>query len=70
MKNVILMLAIGLFLVGCGSSDTAEVNSSAAIEYPEALEKVFATHGGLDQWQQMKTLRYTIDRPIGPEKHM
>ncbi|MGS2726317.1 DUF6503 family protein [Psychroserpens sp. BH13MA-6] len=35
--------------------------------YPEAVTRVFDAHGGLDTWQQMKTLKFTMPKPSGDE---
>lgn len=35
--------------------------------YPEAISKVFKAHGGIDQWQKMNTLEFTIPKESGNE---
>lgn len=39
-------------------------------KYPEALQKVFDTHGGLDLWKKQRTLEYTMTRDGNPETHI
>ena len=35
--------------------------------YPESITKVFNAHGGIDAWNTMKTLAFTINKPNGAE---
>lgn len=39
-------------------------------KYPEALQKIFAKHGGLDTWQKMNAMSYEIVKEEGNEKQM
>jgi len=36
-------------------------------KYPEAISKVFEAHGGLDVWNDMKSLSFTMPKPDGNE---
>lgn len=35
--------------------------------YPESITKVFEAHGGIDTWNKMHTLSFTMDKPNGKE---
>lgn len=35
--------------------------------YPDDITKVFDAHGGIDRWNTMKTLSFTMNRPNGSE---
>ena len=46
-----------LTLVACQSkksitSQETAINTGVAIDYPEAMDKIFAHHGGLDLWKK------------------
>lgn len=38
-------------------------------KYPEALNKVFDAHGGLQNWRSKKTLEFDIPKPDARERH-
>ncbi len=35
--------------------------------YPESITKVFEAHGGIDNWNKMQTLSFTMEKPNGKE---
>lgn len=35
--------------------------------YPDAITKVFDAHGGIDKWNAMQTLSFTMNKPNGKE---
>ncbi|MBD09613.1 MAG: hypothetical protein CMC68_02500, partial [Flavobacteriaceae bacterium] len=35
--------------------------------YPESITKVFNAHGGIDTWNTMKLLSFTMEKPNGKE---
>lgn len=43
--------------------------SSEANKYPEALNKVFDAHGGLQNWRSKRTLEFEIPKPEARERH-
>lgn len=72
MKNIILFaLAISIF--ACKNKTTPTVDySEESLDvttsiYPENISKVFDAHGGLDKWNSMKTLSFTMEKPNGNE---
>ena len=67
---VILFL---LLLSSCeNSSDqiASSAPSTSENKFPEALQKVFAKHGGLGIWESMNTLSYEIEKERGNEKQI
>lgn len=57
--NVLLALSLGL-LLACSSSEKQV--SEVQPKLPELLDKALAAHGGLSQWQSMKSLEYAFAR--------
>ena len=47
------------------SKETLDVTTSI---YPENITKVFKAHGGIDKWNQMRSLVFEIEKPDGNEK--
>jgi hypothetical protein len=46
------------------SEETLDVTTSI---YPENITKIFDAHGGLDKWNTMKSLEFTMKKPNGDE---
>lgn len=73
MKDILRTLVIlsVLFAFGCQSPTPKGVTTvaSPSIDYPAPFAKALQAHGGLDQWQSMKTLRYTMQNGEKIEKH-
>jgi len=64
MKNILLMITMVSILVACKNEQKKEIVQKDEIEevkYPKAISKVFETHGGLNQWKEMKTLSFTLN---------
>ena len=65
MKNIFLIAVILLF-VSCKNDKKVLVNYSkeklnvTTSIYPENITKVFDAHGGLDRWNSMQSLEYTM----------
>lgn len=73
MKKILVFLA-AILIVACKneSSKTTEVSEIKKEDvttsiYPENITKVFDAHGGIDNWNKMKTLRFSINKPNGAE---
>lgn len=77
MKQLLYTLFLGLMLFSCKSEvkketisetdyskETLDVTTSI---YPENISKVFEAHGGLDNWNQMQSLAFTMTKPTGKE---
>ncbi|MDD7884918.1 DUF6503 family protein [Flavivirga sp. 57AJ16] len=72
MKNI-LFLATIILLVSCKnkakeavsySKENINVTTSA---YPEKISRVFKAHGGIDAWNTMQSLTFTMVKPNGEE---
>ncbi|SDR95466.1 DUF6503 family protein [Gramella sp. MAR_2010_147] len=73
MKKVILIIAALAFATACkndtkeagqeqSTSSSKDERSESTLNYPDELQKVFAAHGGLAQWNKMHTLEYSIPK--------
>lgn len=65
-KIITLLLMIGLMT----SCQINQKNAIAKIDYPDAIDKVFAHHGSLAKWQKMKSMSYDIVKEDGNENQM
>ncbi len=74
MKKIFVLAAL-ILVASCKNStkeditiknNTLEVNVNTRI-YPENLNKVFDAHGGLDAWNEMQNLVFTMLKPNGDE---
>ncbi|MEW4922565.1 hypothetical protein [Algibacter sp. 2305UL17-15] len=72
MKNLLFLLLI-ISMVSCKdakkettdySKENLDVTTSI---YPENISKVFDAHGGIDNWNKMQSLVFTIKKPNGNE---
>lgn len=71
-----------IFLVSCGlfackhshdhdhTHNHSHNNVKKSIDYPEAIDKVFANHGSLETWSKMKSMSYDIVKEGGNENQM
>jgi len=68
MKNIIILIASSL-LLACSQPEqnTSRLEQPPINPYPDDFQKVFETHGGLDNWKQMQALTFGIIRPEGTE---
>ncbi|MHA7944739.1 DUF6503 family protein [Formosa sp. 3Alg 14/1] len=77
MKNTLLLLLIVAF-ASCKQSTEKKITEQATSEevatqdtasknYPEHITKVFEAHGGLETWNAMETLTFTMQKPDGAE---
>lgn len=76
MKNLILVFFLSVVLLACNDKAAKKVPVEAESEtamkveapkYPESLSKIFEAHGGLDTWQEMRTLEFSMAKPDGNE---
>ncbi|NHF61176.1 hypothetical protein FK220_017620 [Flavobacteriaceae bacterium TP-CH-4] len=77
MKKILMLMVLGIFVsckeapkevppaVVSGKPDTKAAKNA----YPEALERVFEAHGGLENWKKKRTLVYDLPKPTGIETH-
>ncbi|GAA0878527.1 hypothetical protein GCM10009119_14950 [Algoriphagus jejuensis] len=66
MKNLLLGVFGSFVLFACTSQPQSNRNMD---RYPEELVKVLNAHGGLEKWDEMKTLQYTIPKEGADEVH-
>jgi len=65
MKKLFIMFFLSAIMVACQkNTETQEQNN-----YPSDFAKVLEAHGGMDQWQKGKTLKFTIGDPADGQKH-
>jgi len=72
MKKIIL-LVLAVSILACKNKTTPTVDYSeenldvTTSIYPENITKIFNAHGGLDKWNTMKSLEFTMKKPNGDE---
>lgn len=75
MKNLTFCLCatlLSLFCISCQTETNQAKNSIPKIDlskYPDALQKVFEKHGGLDVWLKMKAMSYEMVKEPKNETH-
>lgn len=69
MKRLVLLIVIAVISIACKNESKKETQKVAATEaetkikkYPEGLAEVFDKHGGIEQWNKMKTLSYSLNK--------
>lgn len=75
--KLISLVVIVLIMCSCKNDKTSETVDSMNYSeteldittsvYPESITKVFETHGGLDTWKEMQTLKFTMAKDAGDE---
>lgn len=75
MKKCFAILLI-LPFIACKqvAKESSEVKKAVVIEttvnpYPEGLDKIFETHGGVALWKKQRTLSFVLPKPENPETH-
>jgi len=74
MKKLLFVFTVALLFVTCKENE----KQSTVIEkltkedittsiYPENITKVFDAHGGIDNWNRMKTLSFSVNKTNGAE---
>ncbi len=75
MKKILPILLLAILITACKSEpkenttviETIKKEEITTSIYPEAITKVFDAHGGIDHWNKMQTLSFTMDKPNGKE---
>lgn len=76
MKRFILSSLLLFLVLGCKQNDNKALQSTQEVKaktndfYPDDLAKVFAAHGGVDQWKKMNQLSYELPKKTLTEKHL
>tara|TARA_R110002049_G_scaffold3795_3_gene27483 strand:- start:11148 stop:11936 length:789 start_codon:yes stop_codon:yes gene_type:complete len=71
--NKLLFLVIPILILSCKDNKKEVVNYSeenldvTTSIYPENISKIFDAHGGLDAWNAMQSLAFTMEKPNGAE---
>ena len=63
MKKIVILIVISMFSLACKNESKKEVvkEEKTVAKYPKKLAKVFDKHGGISNWNKMKTLSYGIN---------
>ena len=75
MKKLSYVLLLAILISACKNETKPESTVVDEVSkedittsiYPEAITKVFEAHGGIDQWNKMQTLSFTMEKPNGKE---
>ncbi|WBX74341.1 hypothetical protein PG913_03825 [Tenacibaculum pacificus] len=68
MKKIVLLIAISTVFFACKkevknkAENNITENKKAISKYPDALDAIFNAHGGIDNWQKMKTLSFGLNK--------
>lgn len=68
----VLAVCLFSFCLACNTASTTKDNNTQTtptVKLPTILQKALTAHGGLDQWNKMQTLEYTVQRNDKPERH-
>jgi len=75
MKKIVLLILLAALFVSCKNETKVESTEIKTLTkedittsiYPESITKVFDAHGGIDNWNKMKSLSFTMEKPNGKE---
>ncbi len=77
MKNTVYLVILITMMISCkdkptetkleSETYTEEEFDVTTSDYPENLTKVFDAHGGMDNWNEMSTLEFSVEKPGGYE---
>ncbi|WP_299127165.1 DUF6503 family protein [uncultured Winogradskyella sp.] len=75
MKNLLFLSLFTILITACKNDtkpqstviETVTKEDITTSIYPKTIAKVFDAHGGIDTWNKMKTLAFTMDKPNGKE---
>ncbi|SDR98391.1 DUF6503 family protein [Winogradskyella sediminis] len=75
MKKLVHLFLLVVLITACKNEPkqdtkiTEEVNQEEITTsiYPESITKVFDAHGGINKWQKMQTLSFSVVKPTGNE---
>ena len=71
MKSIITILIVAVSLMSCKQNSSKLENTQPLLtkEYPAEIEAIFEAHGGIDTWNSMNNLCFTIEKEKGNETH-
>lgn len=74
LKILIVSFLLFLTIFACKNENVPNEENQLQVEnieeerqYPNSINQVFEAHGGLDKWNKMKTLKFTIEHEEGSE---
>lgn len=75
MKNIVYGVLLAILITACKNDTKVETTTIETLSkdqittsiYPENITKVFDAHGGIDAWNTMQTLSFTMEKPNGKE---
>ena len=70
MKFIYTAIVIAILAVSCKQNTTAPENTTPAVsakEYPAAIAATFKAHGGIQKWNTMNNLCFTMEKEGGNE---
>ncbi|WP_412984340.1 hypothetical protein [Pontimicrobium sp. IMCC45349] len=72
MKKITVLLFFFALLISCKEQPKTNEIKDVSVEvlekqYPENISKIFEAHGGIDQWNKMKSLEFTMPNDNGDE---
>ncbi|EDP71869.1 hypothetical protein FBALC1_12247 [Flavobacteriales bacterium ALC-1] len=74
MNKVFYVLLLVFLIASCKEKSDArtpepkvEQEDITTSIYPKSITKVFDSHGGIDNWNKMQTLSFTMEKPNGKE---
>jgi len=68
-KNWLISTLLLLLITAC-STTQLPISQPQQQELPKILKDGLAAHGGINQWNKMNTLKYSIERNEKPEHHL
>lgn len=72
MKKLSLLLIISILFLSCKNDVKTEIETIESSDittsiYPEDVTRIFDAHGGIDRWNTMNQLSFSMERPNGME---
>ncbi len=75
MKKIAYSILLVILITACKNEVKTESTVSDEVSkedittsiYPESITKVFEAHGGIDNWNKIQTLSFTMEKPNGKE---
>ena len=75
MKRIVYLLVLTILITACKNEPKQESTAVDEVKtedistsiYPESITKVFDAHGGIDHWNKMRTLSFSMEKANGKE---
>lgn len=73
MKSILTTFVLAVLLVSCKQNNSSSEGNAAPVipakEYPATIAATFKAHGGIDKWNAMNNLCFTMEKEGGNETH-